>query len=62
MKAMVNQEICTGCGLCSQTCPKVFTMEEEKAKVSSDPVPEDATECAKKAKEDCPVDAIKTEE
>ncbi len=58
MKAIVNEELCVGCGLCADTCPDVFLMEESKAKVKADPVPDDSLECCKKAKEDCPVEAI----
>ena len=31
MKAVVDKETCTGCGLCEQTCPEVFKMEDDKA-------------------------------
>jgi ferredoxin len=61
MKASVDGDLCTGCELCTQTCPDVFEMQEDIAAVVVDEVPEDAEECAKQAAEECPVEAIKVE-
>lgn len=58
MKAQVSKELCVGCGLCADVCPEVFIMEEDKAKVKAAPIPEASLDCSKKAKEDCPVEAI----
>lgn len=58
MKAQVSEDLCVGCGLCADACPEVFVMEEDKAKVKATPVPESASDCSMKAKEDCPVEAI----
>lgn len=62
MKAVVDQETCTGCGLCESTCPEVFELSEDVAEVKVDEVPEDSNESAKQAAEDCPVEAISVEE
>ena len=62
MKAVVNEELCVGCGLCADDCPEVFIMEQDKAIVKSNPVPDSSLECCKKAQQDCPVEAIKVEE
>ena len=62
MKAIIDADACTGCGLCEQTCPEVFKMEEDKAVVVGDTVPEGAVETCKQATADCPVEAIKVEE
>lgn len=62
MKAQVKEELCVGCGLCADACPEVFVMEEDKAKIKTNPVPETSEESCKKAKEDCPVEAIDIEE
>lgn len=61
MKAMVNEELCVGCELCVNTCPEVFQMQDGKAVVIADEVPEDAEESCKKSQEDCPVEAISIE-
>ncbi|MFH1855720.1 MAG: ferredoxin [Candidatus Omnitrophota bacterium] len=58
MKAVVDPDICTGCGLCVSTCPEVFEMDGDVAKAIGDEVPEENEECAKQAEEDCPVQAI----
>jgi len=58
MKAIVDQETCTGCTLCTQTCPDIFQMEGDKAKTITNTVPGDKEDCAKKAADECPVDAI----
>ena len=61
MKAIVDQDTCTGCGLCSETCPEVFEVDDV-AKVIATPVPAAAEETAQQAAEDCPVEAITIEE
>ena len=61
MKASVDADLCTGCELCTQTCPDVFEMEDDVAKVKGDDIPADAEDCAKQAAEECPVEAIKVE-
>jgi ferredoxin len=62
MNAKVDQELCIGCELCTQTCPSVFEMQGEKASIKANPIPSDSEECAKKAAEDCPVEAISIQE
>ncbi len=62
MKAIVDQETCTGCELCVQTCPEVFKMEGDKAVAHVDHVPQETAATCKQAAEGCPVDAIKVEE
>jgi ferredoxin len=59
MKASVDEDLCTGCELCTQTCPDVFEMEDDVARVIVDEIPEDAEDCASQAAEECPVEAIK---
>ena len=62
MKSKVNAELCVGYGLCANVCPDVFAMENDKAVIRANPVPEGSVECSRQAKEDCPVDAIAIEE
>ncbi|MBI4711781.1 MAG: ferredoxin [Planctomycetes bacterium] len=62
MKARVEKELCTSCGLCAETCPDVFEMgSDDIAKVKTDPVPASAEGCCKEAAEGCPAEAIKME-
>jgi len=62
MRAIVDEETCIGCGLCAETCPEVFEMNDDKAVVKGDEVPENARETCKEAAENCPVEAIQIEE
>jgi ferredoxin len=58
MRATVDKDTCTGCELCTQTCPEVFRMEADVAFAYADPVPKEYEELAKQAADECPVDAI----
>ena len=61
MKAIVDADLCTGCGLCVETCPQVFQMEDDLAVVIGDEVPPDAEETCRQAVDECPVEAITTQ-
>jgi len=61
LKATVDQDLCTGCGLCESTCPEVFELQDDVATVKVDVVPKDAGESCQQAAEDCPVEAISCE-
>lgn len=62
MKASVDKELCTGCELCVSSCPDIFEMDGDAAKVKMDVVPDGAEECVQQAAEDCPSSAIKVED
>jgi len=62
MRAIVDKDLCTGCGLCANTCPEVFELEGDVATVKVDTIPENAVDSAKEAEQNCPVEAIKIEE
>ena len=62
MKAIVDADECTGCELCTQTCPEVFDMEDDIAVVKGDSVPGEAEETCRQAAEECPVECIAIED
>jgi len=49
---------CTACGLCSDTCPEVFELGDDMARVIVDQVPAEHEEAVRQAAEECPVEAI----
>jgi ferredoxin len=61
MKAKVDSTTCTGCGLCADTCPAVFEMNDGVAAVIAAVVPEDAESACGEAADHCPVEAITIE-
>jgi ferredoxin len=61
MKATVNPDICIGCTLCTQICPKVFRMEGDKAVAYVTIVPGEVRDTCSQAADECPVNAIMIE-
>ncbi len=60
MKAVVNEDLCIGCGVCSSLCPDVFELRDDgKAHVIADDC---SAGCCEDAKDSCPVSAISLEE
>ncbi|MBI4812572.1 ferredoxin [Candidatus Falkowbacteria bacterium] len=51
----VNKDLCIGCGACTALCPDVFQMAADG---KSEVISQKNVECAKKAVEGCPVQAI----
>lgn len=63
MKAIVDPDICLGCGICEGICPDVFSLGSESyATVILNPVPEKFWLDVKDAVEQCPEEAISIEE
>ena len=58
MKVSIDEDICTACGLCVDTCPEVFDMGDEVAEVTAEEVPPEHEEAAQQAADECPVEAI----
>lgn len=63
MKAVVDQDLCIGCGNCEDECPEVFALGDDGF---SHPVVETVSAelygCVRDAAEACPVGAISIEE
>ena len=57
MKFHVNDN-CIGCGLCANTCPGVFSMNDGRAVASPGGPAPDLEDSALEAMESCPVNAI----
>lgn len=56
----VDEDLCIACGLCSQTCPEVFELNNEEgcAEVKEDSPNCEKAGCCEESAELCPVDAI----
>jgi ferredoxin len=62
MKAKVNSELCSGTGLCEQTCPEVFELKNGVSTVNVKTVPVEAEKSCREAADECPTQAISIEE
>lgn len=56
MSIKIDKELCIGCGSCAALCPGTFKMNEENGK--AEVVSEADPDCAQKAAESCPTQAI----
>ena len=63
MKAIVDQDLCIGCGICEGIVPEVFSLQNEPyAEVLLDPIPEEFQDATREAAEECSEAAITIEE
>jgi ferredoxin len=64
MKAKIDTELCINCGLCEETCPEIFKLNEDAdlTEVIKTEYNDDDIECIKEAIETCPTEAISLEE
>jgi ferredoxin len=62
MKVKIDPELCNGDEVCVQLCPEVFELQEDKAVVIMEEVPEDLQDSVKEAADSCPSEAIRIEE
>ncbi|MPQ44898.1 ferredoxin [Clostridium tarantellae] len=62
MKAVVDKDLCIGCGLCESTCPEVFSIGDDgKSQAISEDIPKEFEDNAVEASTNCPVGAITIE-
>jgi len=58
MKAKIDEDLCTACEECVETCPEVFEMGDDVVKVKVATVPAGAEDTCREAAENCPVECI----
>jgi ferredoxin len=58
MKVRIDPDLCTGCGLCSDSVPEIFKMGDDIAEVLKADVPAAQEAAVKEAADDCPAEAI----
>jgi ferredoxin len=58
MSVIVDENICIGCGLCADTCPEIFKMDGDTAKVIVVEIPDTSLDLCRQAADKCPVNAI----
>lgn len=58
MRAIVDAELCTACGLCADTVPDVFHLDNDVARVVVEVVPESLEDDVRDAALNCPAGAI----
>ena len=60
MEIKIDNDLCTGCGLCEETCPELFKLNEDDdiAELTKTEYDENDEECIEEAIESCPTEAI----
>lgn len=58
MRVTVNEDNCLGYGVCVTHSQRIFSVDDGVARVLLDPIPDDLTELAQAAVDECPASAI----
>ena len=58
MKVKIDPDLCTACGLCTDSVPQVFKMGKDAAEVINPAVPANLENAVRDATSDCPAEAI----
>ena len=61
MKAFVDQDGCIGCGLCADTCPEVFRMNDDGLAEAYGEITPENQASAEEARDTCPSSVITIE-
>lgn len=64
MRALVDADVCIGCGRCVEICPEVFELDGEIAinrLGEGNEIPSQYEKACEEASSECPVDAITIE-
>jgi len=63
MKVYVDPNVCGGTGLCVDTCPEVFELNQDNiSTASTDEIPKELEKDCRKAADNCPTNAISIEQ
>ena len=59
MRAYVDKDACIGCGLCTDICTEVFSLDDDGlAEAIDEEIADDVLDSAREAEEQCPTGAI----
>ncbi len=58
MTVKIDADLCTACGLCTDSVPQVFKMGKDVAEVINAAVPANLESAVRDAAGDCPAEAI----
>lgn len=58
MKVTIDEDLCTGCGLCETICPDVFELNDDGIAEVIGEVDEDLKDDVQEAIDSCPVECI----
>jgi ferredoxin len=60
MIVRIDEDLCSQCGSCTEICPEIFLMEDDRVivKIGEKPVPRQYEEACREAADACPTEAI----
>ncbi|MHB8111179.1 MAG: ferredoxin [Syntrophorhabdaceae bacterium] len=60
MVIRIDEDLCSGCGSCTEICPEIFILEDDRVinQIGEKPIPRQNEEACREAAESCPTEAI----